>query len=383
MEMTLRWYGRDFDTVTLEQIRQIPGVTGVITTLYDTKPGEVWSRERIRAMKDEIRSAGLHIAGIESVNVHDSIKAGAPDRDLYIDNYIETLRNLGEEGIHLVCYNFMPVFDWTRTELARRRADGSTVLAYTQAAVDALDPSKMFDSISGDMNGTVMPGWEPERLAGIRDLFSMYEGIDREKLFDDLVYFLKRIMPVCNEYDIRMAIHPDDPAWSVFGLPRIITCKDDLLRLMDAVDDIHNGVTFCSGSLGTSRSNDLPGIIRALKGRIHFAHIRNLKFNSDDDFEEAAHLSSDGDFDMYEIVKALYETGFNGPIRPDHGRMIWGEKAMPGYGLYDRALGAAYINGLWEAIDKEHKENIENIENIEHRISGQEGNGHEQELHRY
>ena len=356
MEMTLRWYGRDFDTVTLEQIRQIPGVTGVITTLYDTKPGEVWSRERIRAMKDEIRSAGLHIAGIESVNVHDSIKAGAPDRDLYIDNYIETLRNLGEEGIHLVCYNFMPVFDWTRTELARRRADGSTVLAYTQAAVDALDPSKMFDSISGDMNGTVMPGWEPERLAGIRDLFSMYEGIDREKLFDDLVYFLKRIMPVCNEYDIRMAIHPDDPAWSVFGLPRIITCKDDLLRLMDAVDDIHNGVTFCSGSLGTSRSNDLPEIIGALKGRIHFAHVRNLKFNSDEDFEEAAHLSSDGDFDMYEIVKALYETGFNGPIRPDHGRMIWGEKAMPGYGLYDRALGAAYINGLWEAIDKAAKE---------------------------
>ena len=355
MEMTLRWYGSGYDTVTLEQIRQIPGVTGVITTLYDTKPGEVWNRERIREMKDEVRTAGLHISGIESVNVHDAIKAGSPDRDLYIDNYIMTLRNLGEEDIHLVCYNFMPVFDWTRTELARRRPDGSTVLAYTQAAVDNLDPASMFDSISGDMNGTVMPGWEPERLEGIRDLFSIYEGIGSEELFNNLIYFLERIMPVCNEYDIRMAIHPDDPAWSVFGLPRIITCKENLLRLIEAVDDVHNGVTLCSGSLGTSRSNDLTEIIRALKGRIHFAHIRNLKFNSDDDFEEAAHLSSDGDFDMYEIVKALYETGFDGPIRPDHGRMIWGEKAMPGYGLYDRALGAAYISGLWEAIDKAHK----------------------------
>ena len=149
MEMTLRWYGSKFDTVTLKQIRQIPGVTGVITTLYDTEPGEVWSRERIRALKDEVEAAGLKIAGIESVNVHEAIKTGAADRDMYIDNYIKCLENLGEEDIHLVCYNFMPVFDWTRTELARMRPDGSTVLAYTQEAVDALDPEKMFDSIAG------------------------------------------------------------------------------------------------------------------------------------------------------------------------------------------------------------------------------------------
>ena len=159
MEMTLRWYGSKFDTVTLQQIRQIPGVTGVITTLYDTAPGEVWSRERIRAMKDEVAAAGLHVSGIESVNVHDAIKTGSADRNLYIDNYIETLRNLGEEDIHLVCYNFMPVFDWTRTELAGKRPDGSTVLADTQKAVDALDPEKMFESISGETNGTIMPGW--------------------------------------------------------------------------------------------------------------------------------------------------------------------------------------------------------------------------------
>lgn len=357
MEMTLRWYGTGFDTVTLKEIRQIPGVTGVITTLYDTKPGEVWSRERIRALKQEVEGARLHISGIESVNVHDAIKTGAADRDVYIGRYIETLENLGQEDIHLVCYNFMPVFDWTRTELARLRPDGSTVLAYTQEAVDRLDPETMFSSIAGDMNGTVLPGWEPERMARVKELFAMYRDVDEERLFENLRYFLEQIMPVCRKYDIRMAIHPDDPAWSVFGLPRIMTNKENVLRIMDMVDDPHNGVAFCTGSFGTSRANDLPDMIRALKGRIHFAHVRNLKFNSPTDFEEAAHLSSDGSFDMYQIMKALYDTGFSGPIRPDHGRMIWGEEAMPGYGLYDRALGAAYLNGLWEAIEKGEKVN--------------------------
>ena len=276
---------------------------------------------------------------------------------MYVGRYIETLENLGQEDIHLVCYNFMPVFDWTRTELARLRPDGSTVLAYTQEAVDRLDPETMFSSIAGDMNGTVLPGWEPERMARVKELFAMYQGVDEERLFENLRYFLEQIMPVCRKYDIRMAIHPDDPAWSVFGLPRIMTNKENVLRIMDMVDDPHNGVAFCTGSFGTSRANDLPDMIRALKGRIHFAHVRNLKFNSPTDFEEAAHLSSDGSFDMYQIMKALYDTGFSGPIRPDHGRMIWGEEAMPGYGLYDRALGAAYLNGLWEAIEKGEKVN--------------------------
>lgn len=352
MEMTLRWYGHDFDTVTLKQIRQIPGVTGVITTLYDTAPGEVWQPARIRALKEEVEAAGLRIVGIESVNIHDAIKTGASDRDRYIDNYIETLENLGKEDIHLVCYNFMPVFDWTRTELARIRPDGSTVLAYNQAAVDAIDPEDMFSLISKDSNGSVLPGWEPARMAKIKELFAMYREIDDEALFENLRYFLERIMPVCGRYDINMAIHPDDPAWSVFGLPRIIISKKNILRMMQMVDDPHNGVTFCSGSYGTNPQNDLPDLIRALKGRIHFAHVRNLKFNTPADFEETAHLSSDGSFDMYAIMKALYEIGFTGPIRPDHGRMIWDETAMPGYGLYDRALGAAYLNGLWEAIEK-------------------------------
>ena len=355
MEMTLRWYGPGHDTVTLEQIRQIPGVTGVITTLYDKQAGELWTREEIRELKKVVEDAGLKIAGIESVNVADEIKYAGPNRDQLIDNYIETLRNLGEEGIHMVCYNFMPVFDWTRTELARKRPDGSTVLAYSKEAVDKINPEDMFATIGKEMNGTVMPGWEPERMATVKELFEKYKDVDEETLRSNLIYFLEKVMPVWDEYDINIAIHPDDPAWPIFGLPRIITSKENILKVMKAVDNPHNGVTFCAGSYGTSLKNDLPDMIRALPGRIHFAHVRNLKFNSQDDFEEAAHLSSDGNFDMYEIVKALYEIGFDGPIRPDHGRMIWGEVAMPGYGLYDRALGATYINGLWEAIEKADK----------------------------
>ena len=355
MEMTLRWFGTGYDSVTLQQIRQIPGVTGVITTLYNTKPGEVWSQEDIHKLKVEVESAGLKIAGIESVNVCDAIKVGTPDRDIYIDNYIKTLENLGKEGIHLVVYNFMPVFDWTRTELARVRPDGSTVLAYNQDMIDNLDPTKMFDSINDNSNGYVMPGWEPDRLAKLQELFEMYKDVTEEKLFDNLVYFLKRLGPVCKKYDIKMAIHPDDPAWPVFNLPRIITGKEKILKLLKAVDEPYNCLNLCTGSLGTNPNNDIVDIIHAAKGRIPFAHIRNLKYNTSRDFEEAAHLSSDGSMDMFKIVQALYQTGFDGYIRPDHGRMIWGEVGMPGYGLYDRALGACYLNGLWEAISKEEK----------------------------
>lgn len=356
MKMTLRWYGSNFDSVTLEQIRQIPGVTGVITTLYDTVPGEIWERTRIHALKEEVQAAGLVMEGIESVNVHDAIKIGSLEREHYIENYITTLKHLGEEGIHLVCYNFMPVFDWTRTELARRRPDGSTVLAYCQEVIDQIRPEELFHSIDTEANGFVLPGWEPERMTKLKQLFDAYREVDEERLFENLKYFLERIMPVCDQYDINMAIHPDDPAWSVFGLPRIIVNKENILRMMKMVENPHNGVTFCSGSYGTNPKNDLVDIIHSLQGRIHFAHVRNLKFNSKTDFEEAAHLSEDGSFDMYGLMKALYDIGFDGPIRPDHGRMIWEEKAMPGYGLYDRALGAAYLNGLWEAITKAFKE---------------------------
>lgn len=358
MRMTLRWFGTGFDSVTLSQIRQIPGVTGVITTLYDIPAGEVWPRERVKAIKKEVEESGLRIEGIESVNVSDAIKIGSEKRDEHIENYIRSLESLGEEGIDVVCYNFMPVFDWTRTDLAKMREDGSTVLAYDQKVVDTINPQTFFDQTTENSNGFVMPGWEPERLKTVKSLFEAYRDIDSEKLFNNLVYFLKAIGPVCEKYGIKMAIHPDDPAWPVFGLPRIITGKESIEKLLRAVDKEYNGLTFCMGSLGTNPENDLPQIIRSAKGRIHFAHIRNLHHYAPGVFEEAAHLSSDGSFDMYEAVKALHDTGFEGPARPDHGRTIWGEKCMPGYGLYDRALGAEYILGLWEAIDKSEKRGV-------------------------
>lgn len=354
MDMTLRWYGPGYDSVTLSQIRQIPGVEGVITTLYGTKPGEAWELDEIKSIKKVVEDAGLCIKGIESVNVSDAIKIGSKERDEHIENYITTLDRLGQEGITMVCYNFMPVFDWTRSELARVRKDGSTVLAYNQDVIDQIDPDRMKESISAMSNGFIMPGWEPERLDSLKELFEKYQDIDEQKLFDNLVYFLKAIEPVCEKYDIRMGIHPDDPAWPIFGLPRIVTDKEKIEKLLKAVDKPFNGITLCTGSLGSNQKNDISEIIRACKGRIPFAHIRNLKYNTDRDFEEAAHLSSDGSMDMYKIMKTLYDTGFDGVIRPDHGRMIWGESAMPGYGLYDRALGAVYLQGLWEAIVKQN-----------------------------
>lgn len=352
MKMTMRYYGKNYDSVTLEQLRQIRYVEGLISTLYNKQAGELWTCEEIRSLKKEIEDGGLELSGIESVNIHDSIKIGSSDRDMYIENYIKTLENLGEEGIDLVCYNFMPVFDWTRSNLAKPRRDGSTVLAYDQSEIDKIDPETIFENMDKNSNGFVMPGWEPERLSKIKELFEAYADVDAEKLFNNLVYFLKAIMPTCEKYGIKMAIHPDDPAWSVFGLSRIITSKEGLVRMINAVPSVYNGVTLCTGSLGSNPDNDIVDIIHALKGRIHFAHIRNIKHTAKGQFEEACHLSADGSLDLMQIVKALHDDGFDGVIRPDHGRTLWGEKAMPGYGLYDRALGAAYICGLWEMCDK-------------------------------
>ena len=352
MMMTLRWFGKGYDSIKLEEIRQIPGVKGVITTLYGTTPGEEWNEAEIKEMKRVVEESGLCVAGIESVNIHDAIKVGGEDRDLYIDNYIKTLEKLGKNDIHMVCYNFMPVFDWTRSDLAKVRTDGSSVLAYDQSVIDSIDPMKMLSSMDSKSNGFVLPGWEPERMARLRELFDMYADIDENALFANLKYFLDAIMPVCDKYDINMAIHPDDPAWSVFGLARIMTSGDNLVKLTKMTDNPHNGVTLCTGSLGSNPENDIVDTIYRLKGRIHFAHVRNIKYNGERNFEEAAHLSSDGSLDMFEIMKALYVSGFDGPIRPDHGRAVWGEVAMPGYGLYDRAMGATYLNGIWESLEK-------------------------------
>ena len=350
MKMCLRWYGDAFDSVKLWQIRQIPGVEGIIGTLYDTVPGEEWPLDKIIALKKQVEDAGLSLLGIESVNIHDAIKIGLPERDTYIENYKKTIEHLANAGIHMICYNFMPVFDWTRSQLAKVRPDGSTVLAYDQKIIDQLSPEKMFNQLEGDTNGFILPGWEPERMATVKELFTLYKDVTKEKLFSSLVYFLRAIMPTCDALNVDMAIHMDDPAWSVFGLPRIVTNKAEILRLMDAVPNPHNGVTFCVGSLASNPENDLPDIIRSLKGRIHFAHIRNIKHVEKGVFEEAAHYAKDGSVDMVGVMRALIEIGFTGPVRPDHGRAIWGETAMPGYGLYDRALGTQYLLGLYDAL---------------------------------
>lgn len=341
--MTFRWYGED-DPVTLEKIRQIPGVTGIVSAIYDIPVGEVWPLERIMKLKKTVEDAGLELSVIESVPVHEDIKTGDGDRDRYIENYCETLRNLSKAGIDCVCYNFMPVFDWTRSDLAFRLPDGSNALMYDNDTVLKMNPLK------GELS---LPGWDSSYTKdGMKELLNKYKNISEEDLWDNLKYFLDRVIKTAEEVKVKMAIHPDDPPWSIFGLPRIITNKANIERFLKLYDSKYNGLTLCSGSLGVDPNNDIVDMVHSFADRIHFAHIRNVKITGERCFEEAAHRTDSGSIDIYGIVKAYYDEGFDGYIRPDHGRMIWGETGKPGYGLFDRALGAAYINGLWEAVSK-------------------------------
>ena len=345
MKLSFRWYGPD-DPISIRYIRQIPNMQSIVTAVYDVPPGELWSRESIAALKKETEDAGLHFEVIESVPVHEDIKLGKPTRDRYIANYQENIRRLGEAGIKCICYNFMPVFDWTRTQLDKEAADGSTSLVYYKDQLEKMDP------LTGELN---LPGWDAsytkESLAAV---FAEYARITEEDLWKNLQYFLEAVIPVAEESGINMAIHPDDPPWPIFGLPRIITCEKNLDRFLKLVDSPANGLTFCTGSLGSSADNDIPHMVEkyAAMGRIHFMHIRNVKLLPDGSFEESGHLSANGSLDIVAIMKALHKNGFDGYVRPDHGRMIWGETGKPGYGLYDRALGAAYLNGIWEALEK-------------------------------
>jgi len=354
LKITFRWFGEQDDSVKLEQIKQIPGITGVVGALYDVPVGEIWPMEKILALKKTVENAGLELEVIESVNIHEDIKLGLPSRDQYIENYKQCIKNLGKAGVKVICYNFMPVFDWLRSELAYKLSDGSEALFYDHNVVRDIDPVKLVEDMATNSNGFILPGWEPDRLAELKDTLEKYREVDEERLFENLKYFLENVIPVCEEYDVKMAIHPDDPPWSLFGLPRIVTSRENLDRLIKLVDSPYNGLTLCSGSLGANPANNIPELIRHFgsMGRIHFGHVRNIKFIGDKVFHESSHLSSDGSLDLFEIMKAYHDINFKGYIRPDHGRMIWGEKARPGYGLYDRALGIAYINGLWEAISK-------------------------------
>ncbi len=348
MKMTMRWYGDD-DKVTLDNIRQIPGVTGIVSAIYDVPVGEAWPQEKIIELKEKIEAKGLALDVIESVPVHEDIKLGLQTRDKYIENYKKTLINLGKAGIEVVCYNFMPVFDWTRSSLDYELIDGSNALIYEEETVQKMNPLK------GELE---LPGWDTSYGdGGLEELLKQYQSITEEDLWKNLEYFLKEIIPVAEDSGIKMAIHPDDPPWSIFGLPRIITNKENLERFISLVDSPNNGLTLCSGSLGVSPTNDIAELVRYFggKGKIHFAHVRNIKRTGEKSFEEASHRSEDGSLDMYEIMKAYHETGFKGPLRPDHGRMIWDETGRPGYGLYDRALGATYLNGIWEVLKKDKK----------------------------
>lgn len=343
MKLTFRWYGED-DPVTLEHIRQIPTMTGIVSAVYDVPAGGIWSEDSIAALKKQAEDHGLEFEVVESVPVSEDIKLGTDKAPQLIQNYCENLRRLGRAGVKCVCYNFMPVFDWLRSELEHRQADGANALAYDEETVKAMDP------LSCDLS---LPGWdESYSKAELRSLLEQYKELGEEGLWKNLETFLKAVIPVAEEVGIKMAIHPDDPPWSMFGLPRIMTNEANLERFLRLVDSPANGLTFCTGSLGADVHNDLPAMIRRFGKRIHFAHLRNILHTGERQFEEVGHPTSCGSLDMLEIVRALVESGFDGYVRPDHGRMIWDERGRYGYGLFDRALGATYIAGLFEAVER-------------------------------
>ena len=343
MKMTFRWYGKE-DPVTLEHIRQIPNMDGIVSAIYDIPVGQVWPIERIQALKNEVQQHHLKLEVIESVPVHEDIKLGKSTRDHYIENYCENIRRLGEAGIRCICYNFMPVFDWTRSTLNYPLSDGSHALAYEKDKIALLDPTKL-----------TLPGWDSSySVEEVESLIKAYQDLGEEGLWQNLKAFIQEIMPIASQVDICMAIHPDDPPWPIFGIPRIITGEKNLDRFLSLYDDLHHGLTLCSGSLGCTKDNDIPYLIRkyGAMGRIHFAHIRNVKIREDGSFEESAHYSTCGSLDMVDIMKAYHDVGFEGYVRPDHGRMIWEETGKPGYGLYDRALGVMYLSGIEETLKK-------------------------------
>ncbi|MFD1416167.1 mannonate dehydratase [Oceanobacillus jeddahense] len=342
MQLSFRWYG-DTDPVTLDKIKQIPDMKNIVSAIYDVPVGEVWPKERINSLKASIEKEGLSLAVIESLPVHESIKLGEADRDDYIANYKESLKNLAEAGIKTVCYNFMPVFDWTRTDLEHELEDGSTALLYDHDFIQKIDP------VTTNLN---LPGWDEsytkEEMAA---LIEKYRHISEEDLWENLGYFLNEVLPIAIEHDVDLTIHPDDPPWSLFGIPRIIKGRESYQRLLSINNAKNNGICFCTGSLGCLEENDLPALIREFGDHIHFVHMRNIKRLDNHSFVETSHLSKEGSIDMKEVARALKDINYQKTIRPDHGRMIWGETGKAGYGLFDRALGATYINGLFEGVE--------------------------------
>ena len=336
-------------------LRQI-GVEGIVTALHDIPNGEIWPYEAVVEMRDYIAAAGLRWSVVESLPVSESIKYGGPDRDRLIENYIVSLANLGKAGVKTVCYNFMPVFDWTRTDLFHPVGDGSTALFYQKDMIQN-DYKAMADYILGftEKYNMTFPGWEPERMAKLDELFKAYAPVTKEKLWENLKYFLEALMPTCRECDIKMAIHMDDPPWDIFGLPRLLVDEPSIDRFLKMVDDPYNCLTLCTGSLNANPNNNCAEIIRKHCDRIAFAHIRNIHHFPNGDFSEAAHRDCCGETGIIEILRAYHDCGFEGYIRPDHGRQLWEEgpgNCRPGYGKYDRALGIQYMLGVWDLLDR-------------------------------
>lgn len=346
MQMLLRWYGEN-NPIPINYIKQIPCVKGIVSEVSEPV-GSIWPKEKIQEIKKKASSADLEFTVVESIKVHEDIKLGLPSRDQYIDNFIKNLHTLGKEGIRVVCYDFMPVFDWMRTETHRKMPDGATTMAYETADIENANPL---------INAFALEDWEDcfthEEL---ERLFELYGERTEEDLWKNLDYFLKAVIPEAEKANVKLGMHPDDPPWSIFGLPRIITNEKNIDRLLQLYDNPYNSLTLCTGSLGANPDNNIPALIKkyAEMDRICFGHVRNIRFtNSNRSFEETSHYNSSGSLDIIGIMKAFYEAGYNGPIRPDHGRAIFGEGGMAGYCLNDRALGAMYLSGIWDTLKQQ------------------------------
>lgn len=387
MKKTWRWFGKK-DKITLPMLRQI-GVEGIVTALHDIPNGEVWSSEAINDLDNYIEEAGLYWSVVESLPVSEAIKYGGDNRDLLIDNYITSLKNLGEVGIKTVCYNFMPVIDWIRTDLMYPWSDGTFSLYfdktrfayfdcmilkregakedYSKEEMDKVyqldkiitehEKEQLIDTIivktQGFINGNIKDG-DKNPVAIFKTLLALYNGIDQKALRENLKYFLERIMPVCDEYGINMCIHPDDPPYPVLGLPRIVSNREDIEWILNAVNNPHNGITFCAGSLSSGIHNNVPELARQFASRTRFVHLRSTNILSDGNFIEAPHLEGRGH--LIELARIFEKENPLLPMRVDHGRLMLDDADKgynPGYSFYGRMYALAQMDGVIETIKNE------------------------------